>query len=174
MYSNKTGKKLNRPILKYGQLEWHWDEKDSFIDFELFVFLHTLIFDDIYGWFSNFYIQKNLHFLQPVISKIIPIGNFKDQFPKIILERETAYGLSHRWSYFKKQKEYELDFDVKLKLKVCSLYDTKISIYPLPPKMDFFLGFAIHLFISSCIAFFSHKLVLQMYLCYRRVNAWQQ
>ena len=43
MHSNKTGKKLHRPILRYGQLKLAKGEKSA-VDFEIFVFyIHILI-----------------------------------------------------------------------------------------------------------------------------------
>ena len=60
------------------------------LDHVTYVWYHPhVIFDS----FSNIIPQKIMHFLQPVISKTIGIGNFKGRFLKSGLQR------NHLWPY---------------------------------------------------------------------------
>ena len=121
-----------------GNWSWHRGEikNDSSVNFKIsgfflgtvpYVFYHLHVISD---WFSNIFPQKNYAFLQPLISKTIGIGSFKGWFLEIALPDKPLLCINGHIS--KSIKEYELDFGIKLKLKVCSLkwYQTLIL-----PKM---------------------------------------
>ena len=90
MWHTPTKQGISRTGLFWDMDNWSWHgvKNNSSVDFEIFcfcipVFYHLHI---IYDWFSNIFPhKKNLHFLQPIISKTIEIGNFEGRFLKIIL-----------------------------------------------------------------------------------------
>ena len=67
--------------------------------------------------FQKFSDKKFCILLQPVKSKSIEI----EHFLKIILLEKPLIILYTKWSYLKQQEEYELDFAIKLQLKVYTL-----------------------------------------------------
>ena len=73
-------------LFRYGQLKLGWKTTHlSILRFLLYYIPWFFIYDlqVISDWFSNIFPQKIQHFLQPVISKTILLGNFKSQFLKL-------------------------------------------------------------------------------------------
>ena len=65
-----------------------WD----FCFYIYFVFCHIHVVSD---WFSNIFTQKTVHFLQPVKSKTIGIGNFKRPISQNHTSREEPLTVSY-------------------------------------------------------------------------------
>ena len=63
-------------------------KNDPSVGFDFFSYVPYYVFYNLHvisDWFLNTFPQKILHFLQPVISKTIGMGNLKGRFLKMII-----------------------------------------------------------------------------------------
>ena len=91
------------------------------------------LFYVISDWFSNVLPQKILHFLQPVKSESIWLGNLQGFFVKITPTEKILIRSYTQMVISQKVGEVWIDFGIKWKLKVCSL-----------PTCSLFCGSASH------------------------------
>ena len=96
----------------------------------------------ISNWFSNIFLQKILHFLQPVKSKTIGIGNSKGQFIRITLPEKLLKVLCTNDHISKSRRSMNLILVSNWSWKCTSYNDTTISFYS---KRHLFHGSASHL-----------------------------
>ena len=119
-----------------GNLSYHRSEKMTHLSILRVFFLGTLkrfLLPPRSFWliFKHFPTKKkNLHFLQPVISKTKGMENFKGWFLKITLPEKLLMVLYTNGHISKSSRKYELNFGIKLKLKACSLQWCQNCFFP--------------------------------------------